>query len=218
MLIKKEGNYLRKYDVYINKKELENLRFEIIVNCSNLKHITEEVREDHLCRDRYNIEKVINYNETFIRKDCNNDFYGPPMINIYKVSYDKYIYPEIIGLIDGVLNGENKMILQLLDYKYEDDDEKTKQQNKIQKMLDDKDLLNSDEKIFSLESILKEYKNTRYGKSVKKYINKVKQCIEIYLVDEYSYEQYQRFCSFLYLDDEKVLNDCNNNQKCLQSH
>lgn len=120
MLIKKEGNCLKKYDVLIDKEELTRLRHEIIINCSCLKHFNGELNEDNLPIDKYNVYKIINYKEEFIRRDSNNDFYGPPMINIYKVTYDYYVYPDIIDLIDGALNEENDKMLRLLNYEYKE--------------------------------------------------------------------------------------------------
>ena len=217
MLIKKEGNCLKKYDVLIDKEELTRLRHEIIINCSCLKHFSGELKEGNLPIDKYNVYKIINYKENFIRQDSNKDFYGSPMINIYKVTYDYYVYPDIIDLIDGALSGENDKILQLLNYEYkEKEDIKSLKEKEIEKLLEEKDIFKNQNQLHILENKLHEYKNTRYGKPVSEYLDKVKHCITISLVDECLYDEYKRFCSFLYLDENKVLNDCNNYQKHLQ--
>ena len=212
MLIKKEDNCLKKYDVLIDKEELKKLRYEIIINCSCLKHFSGELKEDNLPIDKYNVYKIINYKENFIRQDSNKDFYGPPMINVYRVTYDYYVYPDIINLIDGVLNEENDKILQLLNYDCKQkEDIKSLKEKEIKKLLEEKDIFKNQNRLQILEDKLQEYKNTCYGKPISEYLDKVKHCIIISLVDEY-----KRFCAFLYLDENKVLNDCNNYQKHLQ--
>ena len=67
MIYVKENNLIKKYDVQVNKDELERLKYDIIINCSYLKHFDGKVLENNM--PNYNdYLKYINFNKELIKQ------------------------------------------------------------------------------------------------------------------------------------------------------
>ena len=162
-----------------------------------------------MCEDDIPFEgdKVFNLTKKFINSQANRNFFGPTFIDVYEVSYDYYIYPEIIDIIDGVLKENSSMTLKLLNYSTNHKSEKEIVKEKINLLLKDDELLNDFNKQYELKRIIEEYNNTKYGKSINKYLDEVKNCITLNLIDELSEEEYDKACSFFCLDKDNFIND-----------
>ena len=208
MIFVREEGKLKKYKVEVDKEKLLGLKYRIINDCSIIKHVKERQREDNLTSD-YDFIHIRNYSKRFIKRISNNDFFGPTMIDIYEVEYDFYKEPEIIQIIEEVLNGNDEKSLELLEYNPKEEKHEMFEE-KINKLLINN--IGDDEKlIYKTKELLEEYKNTNYQKSVSIYLEDVKNCIELLLIDEISYEEYKRVCQFVYVDEEKILSNL-----CLQ--
>ena len=196
MICIKDEKSLKKYKVEVDKCSLEGLKFKIINECSVIKHIKQKQREDNLTSD-YDFVHIRNYYKKFVERIDNNDFYGPPMIDIYEVEYDLYKEPDIIKIIDEILKGNYDKVLELLEYKAEDEIHESLE-DKLNKLLSNKDNLNNTEKlIYETKELLDEYKNTKYQKPVSIYLDDVKKCINLILLDEISYDEYLRVYNFI---------------------
>ena len=204
MIIKKENNILKKYDVSINIDALESLKYKIISECSTIRHIEQKMCEDDI---PFEGDKVFNLTKKFINSQANRNFFGPTFIDVYEVSYDYYIYPEIIDIIDGVLKENSSMTLKLLNYSTDHKSEKEIVKEKINLLLKDDELLNDFNKQYELKRLIEEYNNTKCGKSINKYLDEVKNCITLNLIDELSEEEYDKACSFFCLDKDNFIND-----------
>lgn len=198
MIYVKEENVLKKYKIEIDKEKLESLKIKIINECSVIKHVKVRQREDCLTSD-YDFMHIRNYSKRFVEKIDNNDFYGPPLISIYEVEYDFYKEPKIVKLIEEVLNGNDEKTLELLEYKDDYDDEVQESlEEKLNKLLLNKDSFkNTEELIYKTKELLEDYKNTKYQKTVSTYLNDVKSCVKLMLIDEISYEDYLRVYNFM---------------------
>lgn len=200
MIYVKEEEVLKKYKIEVDKEKLLSLKYKIINDCSTIKHIKEKQREDNLTSD-YDFVHIRNYSKRFIERVDNRDFYGPPLIDIYEVEYDFYKEPIIVKLIEEVLNDNDKKALELLEYK-ENDEVHESLQEKLNKLLSNEENFNIPEKIiYETKALLDEYKNIKYQKRVSIYLNDVKKCVKLVLIDEISYEDYLRVYGFV--DKEK---------------
>ena len=115
---------------------------------------------------------------------------------MFHVTYDERIFPEVITLIDEVLNDNYNNVIKLLDYK-----EMKSKDNKKQTMNIDisniEDLKKSKEEI---DKIINELYNDKLNEnrvSVNKYINKIRKCITLVLVDELSVEDFNKTYNFV---------------------
>ena len=195
MIYVKENNLIKKYDVQVNKDELERLKYDIIINCSYLKHFDGKVLENNM--PNYNdYLKYINFNKELIKQVEDRSFFGSGWNNLFHVTYDERIFPEVITLINEVLNDNYNNVIKLLDYK-----EMKSKDNKKQTMNIDisniEDLKKSKEEI---DKIINELYNDKLNEnrvSVNKYINKIRKCITLILVDELSVEDFNKTYNFV---------------------
>lgn len=210
MICVNDEKSLKKYKVELDKVTLEGLKFKIINECSVIKHIKEKQREDNLTSD-YDFVHIRNYYKKFVERIDNNDFYGPPMIDIYEVEYDFYEEPKIVELIEEALNGNEEKALELLEYKDEDEICESLE-DKLNNLLTNKNSFNSEKDlIYKAKELLDKHQNTKYQKPISIYLNDVKNCINLILIDEISYEEYLRVYNFLDKEAEpkriKIINN-----------
>lgn len=202
MIYVKEKDRIKKYDIEIDKERLEGLKIKIINDCSIIKHVKQKVREDCKTND-YDFMHVRNYHARLINKVSNNDFFGPPLISIYEEEYDFYEEPKIVGLIDEVINGKDKKVLELLEYKDEElDYESLEDRLKVLLSKNNKDTYKF---MKEMEELIEQCKNTRYQKPVSTYLSEVQSCIKLILVDEISYQDYLRVYKFMDEDFQKKI-------------
>lgn len=202
MIYVKEKDRIKKYDIEIDKERLEGLKIKIINDCSIIKHVKQKVREDCKTND-YDFMHVRNYHARLINKISNNDFFGPPLISIYEEEYDFYEEPKIVGLIDEVINGKDKKVLELLEYKDEElDYESLEDKLKVLLSKNNKDTYKF---MKEMEELIEQCKNTRYQKPVSTYLSEVQSCIKLILVDEIPYQDYLRVYKFMDEDFQKKI-------------
>lgn len=115
-----EGKNLSKYQLEFNREELENLRTEIIENCSEISHIDEEVYNysaknwkelaetfpDKYGVRNYSVEKTGKYGG-----DGDLIVHEP----IVHVICDFYIYPHLVSIINGILSGNVDSLYEFLE-------------------------------------------------------------------------------------------------------
>lgn len=203
MIYVKEEDKLKKYQIEIDKENLQSLKYKIINDCSIIKHVKERQREDYLTCDLDFIH-VRNYRKRFVERVSNNDFFGPPMKDIYEEEYDYYEEPDVIKIIEEVLKGNENKTLELLNYEVIEEPNKNLEEKLSELMLNTK---SEESLIYEAKKLLEEHKNTTYQKSVSIYLEDVKNCIRLLFVDEISYEEYMKVCKFIYFDEEKILSN-----------
>ena len=191
---KRNEENIEKYNVTFDKDKIKELRTEIIEKCSFIKHY--EFESDYGPRftkndiiknfRRSNTDKVVEYFEE--TRD----------VDLY--SYDKYIPPQLIDLIDQLLDGYTKAINKILKYEVS-----------VKPTLDDKinevnqDIINMvpenisqrKEKIEELEKLLKEKELNQNQKSIDEYYEKLLSLIKIDLIDTLPISELEKIESFL---------------------
>lgn len=200
MFILKENDVVKKYQIKIDKEKLNNLRCLIIENCSFIEHVKARFEEDYIPND--NSIYIRNFSKRFLSRESNRDFFGPTFIDIYEVEYDYYNQPDIIDLIDDILGNNEDACIRLLKYPCK---EKKDYKKEINDLLDDKE--NIDKNIKEITRLLEQEKNNKNQKDVSIYLNDIKSCVTLILVDEYSYNDYLKFCKFCDMDEKIMSTD-----------
>lgn len=194
MIYVKEDNKIKKYEIEIDKDKLEKARVRIIINCSCLHHVDEKLREEYL-PNKYDNLTYSNYNEEKIGTVETNEFFSSGWTNIYHVTYDKRIFPEIIKLIDEVLSEKYDNILELLNYK---EPKKTKENNKVDISISSiEEAKKAKEKADEIIKKLYDEKLNEKRFSVNKFMNEVRNSIRLILVDEISLDDFNKVYNFV---------------------
>lgn len=182
MLYKRENNCLETYEVKIDTNKLKMLREEIIDNCS----IIESCRGvfatvGPICnKEKYIIKNFVQEKLAYIQENM-----GWPDTSYYEYSYDKYYFPEIIKIIDDILNGNEEQI-ELL-FETEDliyDINEFRKVDDLYKMHDLIDLYikTNDKKILDLLKVnISKFNHVEIIKplkSIKEYYDSLKSCFE----------------------------------------
>ena len=191
---KENDSTIEKYEIVYNEEKVKELRREIIDNCSHIIHnenrttIPEMFKEDKL---RYR-----NLHSKEIGRREYQD--GPDRVE-YLVTFDEYIFPEVVKLIDNMLIGDVESTLKIVSYH-------TKTIIDIDKLiaiksgeLDKIDNLNikaKRQKLNELESLLEEKELNKNQKSIDYYINELKSEIKFVLVDTIDKETVERVNTF----------------------
>lgn len=94
----KENEFVQ-YKVSVNVERLRNVEYEIIEHCSLIKHIEGEFRGSQIL-SQYTLMDLLRYRnlqKELIRIDPDFDlaYNKPNYYDIYRLSYDEYIYPLI---------------------------------------------------------------------------------------------------------------------------
>lgn len=96
LYFKKKGDLIEKYQVSFDEKEIERLKNEIINNCSFIKH--KEFKSDY--SPRFTDESLIrNLQSTYVGEKE----YFEETRDVYLYSYDEYIPPYLVELINRLL-------------------------------------------------------------------------------------------------------------------
>lgn len=105
--------YIEKNEVELRRERLEELKREIILNCSEKKHY--KYKTTTIYRECYD-ERTINYTSKKIGIKEGRGY--EPDLEEYLVEYDELVYPVEVILIARILEGDNEALEELLDMLY----------------------------------------------------------------------------------------------------
>lgn len=105
--------YIEKNEVEFKRERLEELKREIILNCSEKKHY--KYKTTTIYRECYD-ERTINYTSKKIGIKEGRGY--EPDLEEYLVEYDELVYPIEAILIERILEGDNEALEELLDMLY----------------------------------------------------------------------------------------------------
>lgn len=105
--------YIEKNEVEFKRERLEELKREIILNCSEKKHY--KYKTTTIYRECYD-ERTINYTSKKIGIKEGRGY--EPDLEEYLVEYDELVYPVEVILIERILEGDNEALEELLDMLY----------------------------------------------------------------------------------------------------
>lgn len=105
--ITSDGNEIIKYEITIDEKKLNNLKYKIIGECG---HITRYLYEDTRCQHcEFSYTYVRNFSKDFVRGREYNDFYSFPE-DVFRYQYDLYEDTPLTLLINRLLEGDSSVI------------------------------------------------------------------------------------------------------------
>ncbi len=212
------------YKVSVDIEKLRNVAYEIIENCSFIKHVEGEFRGSQLPR-QYTLMDFMRYRnlqKEWLRKEPNylDIEYIEGYYDIYRLSYDEYVFPTIVEKIEIILkecenNNTNaidgKLASSILDYEEETQTSSPILEIKKKiKSLQGNSLENL--KLFTknleeIKQLRESYERNKYQQPITSYFKKVKEC---FLLEPcYSANIVTLINSYTFLDQEvKEKLDC----------
>lgn len=199
-----------KYEVVIDREELEKLKYKIIDEYSIIEHIEKD--------DTFGFRDLSIYaylrRRNFIEKEIGvreyNDFYSMPE-TLYHYSYGYYHFPYLIELIDKILEDENDYLSDIYNINYNKElvplDKRVKKLNNKINSLDNSNYKKID-KLNELKNLLEQIKLNKNQKNVYKAYELVRKHIKFKLIDSIDKVQVKYVVSFFQVDyNLKVVND-----------
>lgn len=188
---------IEKYLVSFSKEELEKLKIEIINNCSEIEHHEYEGAHGP---NEFDYLRIRNYKERFVRVEESRDSLQWPDQRVYHYSYDEYKFPELVSVIDELLNG-NVLALDTIfntnpEAKNETIDERIRQASEELDAIDNLKIAKKREKLDELQKLIELKKLNKKQKSILPYYSKLRELITLDLVDTITKEEIERVNQF----------------------
>ena len=194
-----EGKNINKYLVKFNVDELKKLRKEIIDNCSNIVHVGYRVVDEFDDFDTEHIRRYVSYR---LGGMTYKNFYYGGSAGAY-VEYDYYEYSKLVLILDNLLNGNMSCLDDLFNFTsiYGLKLEELKTRIESTRLVDDEE----NEKLGALlDSYVFDIKKDKSNleKIEKIYVDKVKESINLNLVDSISVEMFD--CVRGFFEDSSI--------------
>ena len=205
-----DKNSFLKYEVIVDKEELEKLKYKIINEYSIIEHIEKDDTFGFRDLSVYAYLRRRNYSEIKIGVREYNDFYSMPE-TLYHYSYDYYHFPYLIELIDKILEDENDYLSDIYNINY--NKELVSLDKKVEKLNSEIDNLDNSnykkiDKLNELKNLLEQIKLNKDQKNVYKAYELVRKHIKFRLVDSIDKSQVKNVISFFRIDyNLKVVSD-----------
>lgn len=196
MLYEYENEKLSSFNVEIDYEKLKTIKEEIIENCSIIKKC-EGIYSDE-CIDNI---RFLNNRRNYVKGEFaykSETFFGS--MNYYKYTYDEYYFPEIIDIIDKIMNGDSSKINDL--FNTEDMefniDEYNKALDKVVNLIDDYKKTNNKDSISTAKNILNEFHHPEIimrNKSIKDYYDELLNCFsfeKVFSISDLEIEQLKK--------------------------
>ena len=188
---KLKDNIVEKYKVSFNSKEVEKFKNKIINDCSEIVH--ENYTSDYyVCFSKDEI--IRNYKETKVGQKE----YFEETRTVYEYSYDRYVVPYLVKLLNKLLKGED-VLTEILTYKTLDKlpiDIKIDDLQKELKYIADTNTKEKIEKLKKLEKLLEAKKLNKNQKPLSLYRDELTSLFNFKLVDTLTLEELNKFQKF----------------------
>lgn len=178
-------NCIVKYKVNFNREKVLKIKKDILENCVHFKNrrITTSVPEAFEIDDKYIINSKVG---TGINP------------KLYSLNYYEIVYPNIIKLIDRLLNGDATSVIEIEAYKDEREDIK----NKIDKTFDEFYKIDSTDKkslkykINEINYLIEEAGINEHERKVDEYVNELIDSIKLTEMDRISIRKANLYFDF----------------------
>lgn len=196
----KKDNVIEKYRITYDKKELRELRREIIDNCSEIYH--RDIKRALI--DASDKSKIRNYMVLDYLGSIDREYEDE---KIYHQTYDEYVYPNIVTIIDKLLKDDLSSISGIYYINEKNIDVESKI-DRLNNEIDDLSNYSVDKKIEKLKELKelidhKVINNNR--KSVLPYYDKLKSLLKTDLVAFMRITDIEKISNFFDTDTEDVL-------------
>lgn len=189
--------FVEKYLITFSKDELENLRIDVINNCSEIVHHEYDATHGP---NKYDGLKIRNYSEKFIKIKESNDSLQWPDQKIYHYSYDEYKFPNLVSIIDELIKGNTFVLDELLNdsiiSKVETIEERIKKASDELDNIDNLKIHEKKEKLNELQHLINLNELNKNQKSIIPYYDKLNKLLVLELVDTISKEELERVYQF----------------------
>ena len=195
----KNGETIKKYQVNFDKEEIEKIKSKIINNCSRRTHVIREstlapnelvnnpLSENISYLEMKNTGRTISYSDTSEDK------------TLYEYDYILVTYPQLVSLIDRLLNGDETAFYDIMDYKIEyptNYNELLREEYKDTKKLADISLEEVIKKAENIEGLKEEKELNKNQQSTDAYYNQLLRLIKLDLIDSLSISELEKVESF----------------------
>lgn len=204
-------NVLEKYQVFFDREEIEKLKLEIIDKCSFIIH--KEYESDYSPIISKN-DIIKNFRSTNTGKQKE---YFEETRDICAYSYDEYIPPYLVNLIDELLNGNSDAISKIINYGnsiYTSTiDEKLSLLNQEFNDINSEDITKRISKLKEIEELLKSKELNKNQQNIGPYCCKLLKLLSFKLIDSVSLSDINKMETFF---DTKLYNKEKNYTKSLK--
>ena len=181
---------VEKYLVTFDKEKMEEIRKEVINNCSMIEHFEYYGTAEHHSTEKYEIR---NLEKSFLYKSGSK--------NVYHYSYDKYIYSELVFYITELLKGNTEVLKNgMPETNIEDTIEyKIKEAEEAYRSISDLDIEEKQKSLEILERLYQQEELNKNQQPINFYWTKLHEIINLELVSTYSIDEfYQNNCEYKY--------------------
>ena len=189
---KQNNNLIEKYYVTFDKVQLEELKNRIIYNCSFIEH-KENTSEWGAGYKDFNLVRNLK------SKKVGEHEYWEETRSIYKYTYDEYIPPRLVRLIDILLSGHSSSLTEIFNYDFSNDvsiDERIKKETEKFSLIDINDVYTKQEQLKKIDNLLKSKELNKDQENIKPYYDELISLIDLRLIDTISINEINRFESF----------------------
>ena len=189
----RKDNKITKYNITFDKEKLIELKEEIIDNCSKITNYNYIDTKKPSSSHNFSLK---NFKKVKIGIKDNEYYYDNDDKVIYRYIYDKYEYPYLVEIIDGLLLGNAKYLGELFNPSKEKEISFKEQATKLVSEINSEDIekIVKLEKIKELEKLITDYKANINMKSLYPYYVKALGLIEIKEVA--TLDNFDNTCSF----------------------
>ena len=178
-----------KYEVNFDLEKVNELKKKIIENCSIKKHVNTVLSDKSIAYIKFNRNNIKNFVQG--EKTGESDWFEDNYETYYMCSYDELTLPPIISLIDGLIDGDEKvinMIINPININFMSLDEEIKLKKEEIKSTDDEDVEKKIKKLNELKDLLEESRLNKDIVDYKEYYPKLQELISFNEVDVISQE------------------------------
>ena len=193
---------VNKYEVSFDRDIMEELRIEIINNCSEIVHHNYIENYDHR-PDETDYLRIRRYSRIYVGIDKKSNS------SMYRYIYDEYKFPKLVFLIDRLLSGDTSVIEEIFSPSL-DKDNNLSYTDRIGILIKEIGSINNEHdkreaKVRELMGLISLAEINKGKRSDREYYSRVRELIQINLVDSISLDEVYRVNNF-FKDNDKVLN------------
>lgn len=188
----KNDKEIKKYEVQFDRKKVKEIREEIIDKCSLIEH--KEYESDYA---PYDYTYIKNFAEPVAVGEME---YDTEIRTVYLYSYDLIIPPQLVKLIDRLLNGSESALDDIKNYNTSTIDELGKQIKKKSEEFDrisNEDIKERIKKLKEIDALLSKQKLNINCQPIEPYYNRLLALITEELIDSIPLQNIERVESFL---------------------
>lgn len=192
LYFKINNNKIEKYQVIFDKEKIAKLKEKIITNCSLIEHKEYE----SVSNPNFNDDSII---KNFQRKTIGEKEYFEETKDIYHFSYDEYIPPYLVKLIDRLLKNDSKVIEEILNYQISEVsiDERINLANQEFMKIDAENIAEKKAKLKELENLLKLKELNKNQQPINLYYIQLIKLMNFKFIDEMSLDKINKVELFL---------------------